>query len=215
VANPVALGALDQVEWPVRYLDFETAMPALPWHGGEAPYTTVLTQYSIHLLEAPGATPRHVAHLADLDRDWRRELVEALLADLGDRGSVVMYSSYERLRLEDAAGHFPDLASDIRRVIARLFDLEPLFKKAYRHPGFRGRSSIKAVLPTLIPDLSYDGLAVGNGGDAAGLIALMKRGQVPEMEHERHRRDLLAYCERDTLAMVRLHLKLLEIRAGL
>jgi hypothetical protein len=215
VADPVALQALDQVVWPARYLDFETAMPALPWHEGQEPYTTVLTQYSIHHLDAPDATPRHSARLADLRHDWRRELVEALLEDLGDHGSVVMYSNYEKLRLQDAALLFPDLGAGIARVIARLFDLEPLFKKAYRHPGFRGRSSIKAVLPTLIPDLRYDDMAVGNGGDAAGLIALMKRGQVPEMEHERHRRDLLAYCELDTLAMVRLHLKLLEIRAAL
>ena len=208
----VALGALDRIEWPARYLDFETAMPALPWHDGDGPYTTVLTQYSVHHREAPGAPPRHTAHLVELDRDGRRELIERLLADLGDRGSVMMYSSYEQQRLGDAMALFPDLRADIERVITRLFDLEPLFKKAYRHPGFLGRSSIKYVLPALIPELRYDGLAVGNGGDASGLIALMKRGQVPAMEHERHRRDLLAYCERDTLAMVRLHDKLLEVR---
>lgn len=208
------LAELDGVEWPAWYLDFESVMPALPWHPGDAPYTTTLTQYSLHRVDQPGGEPRHWEYLAELDRDWREELLVSLLHALGDRGSIVVYSSYERMRLREAGESFPDLEPRLAAVRSRLFDLEPFFRKGYLHPGFQGRSSIKYVLPVLVPGLAYDGMAVGNGSDASGLVALMKRGQVPEAEHPRHREDLLAYCRLDTLAMVRLHQRLLELRAG-
>lgn len=205
VVDRRTLAELDALEWPARYLDFETAMPALPWHEGDTPYTTIPTQFSVHRLETPGGAPSHTEHLADLDGDGRRLLTERLLEALGDRGSIVTYSGYEQSRLKELAARFPDLRGDLERILTRLFDLEPFFKRAYRHPAFRGRTSIKNVLPVLVPDLSYAQLAVGNGGDAAGLFALMKRGQIPEAEHPRHRQDLLDYCRLDTLAMVRLH----------
>jgi hypothetical protein len=97
-------------------------------------------------------------------------------------------------------------------VVSRLFDLEPYLRKGYIHPGFRGSSSIKKTLPVMVPTMSYDGMAVGNGGDASGLVAMMKVGRVPEAEHATHRRALLEYCKLDTLAMVRLHRALLEVR---
>ncbi len=210
-ANQAVLQQLDRLVWPAHYLDFETAMPALPWHEGDAPYATLLTQYSLHIVDRSGAEPRHLEYLAALDTDWRRELVERLLDALGERGSIVVYSSYEQQRLNEAAELFPDLAPRLAAAVARLFDLEPFFRKGYLHPGFRGRSSIKATLPVMVPELTYAGLPVGNGGDAAGLVALMKVGQVPEAEHARHRRDLLEYCKLDTMAMVRLHEALLAL----
>jgi len=213
-AEPEVLAELDAVMWPAWYLDFESVMPALPWHEGDGPYTTTLTQYSLHRVDHPGGEPRHWEYLAELDRDWRRDLMVSLLDTLGDHGSIIVYSSYERMRLREAGESFPDLEPRLAAVRGRLFDLEPFFRKGYLHPGFRGRSSIKYTLPVLVPGLAYDGLAVGNGGDASGLVALMKRGQVPEAEHARHRKDLLAYCYLDTLAMVRLHQALLELRAG-
>jgi len=205
------LQGLEGLEWPAHYLDFETVMPALPWHEGEGPYTTILSQYSLHVVERSGEPPRHMEYLAVLDRDWRRELLESLLDALGSRGSVVVYSTYERVQLEQAARMFPDLEPRLAQVIRRIFDLEPYFRKGYVHPGFRGSSSIKKVLPVMVPELSYTGMPVAGGGDASGLVGLMKTGQVPAAEHERHRRDLLQYCKLDTLAMVRLHQALLEV----
>lgn len=210
--DPNVLAALDAVTWPAWYLDFEAVMPALPWHEGDGPYATTLSQYSLHRVDRRGADPVHWEYLAELGRDWRRDLLEAMLDALGDRGSIIVYSSYERMRLREAGERFPDLEERLAAIRERLFDLEPFFRKGYLHPGFRGRSSIKYTLPVMVPGLGYDGMAVGNGSDAAGLVSLMKRGQVPEAEHPKHRQALLEYCRMDTLAMVELHRALLEVR---
>lgn len=208
------LRILDDVVWPARYLDFEAVMPCIPWFEGAPAYDTVPFQYSVHLLTAPeGAAPEHREYLAPTTGDWRRELTERLLQDLGTAGSIVVYSSYEQTRLNALGILFPDLQPQLQAALARLFDLERAFKDGYCHPDFGGSTSIKQVLPVMVDGLGYDDLGVGNGNDAAGVFGLMRVGEYPVGEQEPWRRKLLEYCGLDTLAMVKLHRALLEIRA--
>ena len=68
----------------------------------------------------------------------------------------------------------------------------------------RGSWSIKAVLPTIAPELSYDNLAVSGGDDVQTVYLQAIRAETSDTEREVLRKNLLDYCERDTLAMVRL-----------
>ncbi len=112
---------------------------------------------------------------------------------------------FERGRLNDLAERFPKHRARIGAVIERLQDLMlPFAKGWYVHPQFEGSVSIKSVLPALVPGMSYEGLAVADGGgaqraygespgspDSAGACREELRGQV------------LEYCGQDTLAMVK------------
>jgi hypothetical protein len=213
-AETAGLASLGSVTWPVHYLDFEAVAPHVPWFAESPPYDTHPFQYSLHIRSEPGAAPEHRSFLAGADGDWRRELTERMLADLGAAGSIVVYSSYEKTRLTALAKLFPDLRDALERVVARLFDLEKVFREGYTHPGFLGRTSIKKVLPVMVPDLSYDRLRVNNGADAAGVFGLMRVGEYPAETHAIHRERLLEYCELDTTAMVRLHEAVMRIREG-
>ena len=73
-----------------------------------------------------------------------------------------------------------------------------------------GSYSIKAVLPALIPELSYDGMEISNGGMAMNAYSTMCETEDPE-ELESIRKALLEYCGLDTLAMVKIVEKLREI----
>jgi len=206
--DPGALQVLDQLKWPVYYLDFEAVNPHLPWFEQTAPYETVPFQYSLHVLDAPGAEPRHFEFLAGIEGDWRLLMTETLLHDLGAEsaeGSIVVYSGYEKGRLRALAQTFPALEPQINKVLDRLFDLEPVFKNGYQHPEFLGRTSIKKVLPVMVPELSYKTLAVNNGDDALGVFALMRVGAMDAEHVPVQRTQLLEYCKLDTYAMVRLH----------
>jgi hypothetical protein len=201
-----AMSALLQlVRWPAYYLDFETAMTAIPLWPDVAPHEQVVTQYSIHICDRPGKTVGHREYLADHTRDCRRELAERLIQDLGDNGSIVTYSQFERTTINGLAKRFPDLAPALRKCVDRLFDLEKVFKEAISHPDFHGRSSIKVTLPALVPSMSYEGLSIGDGDCALASFATMASGQCNQVEVDQIRADLLAYCKQDTLAMVRLH----------
>ena len=66
------------------------------------------------------------------------------------------------------ARDFPEYNDEIEERIDRIVDLMvPFQKKWYYTPEMKGSYSIKAVLPALVPELSYDGLQVADGGTAS------------------------------------------------
>ena len=67
----------------------------------------------------------------------------------------------------------------------------------------RGSWSIKAVLPTISPDLDYSSLAVAHGGIAQQAFLEILNPDTCNDRRQELTAGLLAYCERDTLAMVR------------
>jgi hypothetical protein len=93
----------------------------------------------------------------------------------------------------------------------RIFDLLPVVKQNYYHPDMRGSWSIKRVLPCLVPELSYKQLGTVQEGTQAqaGYLQVIDGG-LDEAKKDALRKDLLAYCEMDTLAMVRIVERFLE-----
>lgn len=196
---------LKKVSWPCYYLDFESILIALPIYPNIAPHQVVLTQYSLHVRTSSEADVQHFEYLAPHNKDSRRELLVELLARLGTVGSIVVYSDYEEIQLKSLAKTFPDLGPQIDAIIIRLFDLQEVFTACYYHPDFCGSTSIKKVLPVLVPELSYKGLDIGEGGEAVAQFVKMAKGQCTETEVTKIRLDLLKYCHLDTLAMLKLH----------
>lgn len=70
------------------------------------------------------------------------------------------------------------------------------------HPAFRGKTSIKWVLPALVPRLSYRGLAIQEGATASNTWNAIVTGELEPDEAAEARRNLLTYCGLDSLAMV-------------
>jgi hypothetical protein len=68
------------------------------------------------------------------------------------------------------------------------------------------------VLPALVPELSYDGLAVAKGDAASLAFDRLSRDEMEEAERQALRSGLEEYCRLDTLAMVRI-LDVLRARA--
>jgi hypothetical protein len=93
----------------------------------------------------------------------------------------------------------------MKRITARLYDLYPITKKYYYHPDMHGSWSIKALLPTVAPDLNYEDLdLVNNGALAEPAFLEMIDENTDYSRRDALREALLRYCKLDTLAMVRL-----------
>ena len=135
----------------------------------------------------------------------QRDLAEALIAALRPPGAIIVYSSFEQTRIKALRHSFPDLAGPLEGILGRLVDLLPIVTECVYHPDFNGSFSIKKVLPALVPELSYTGLAVADGDIAIMRFARMARGEISGADIETTRRQLLEYCNLDTLAMVKLH----------
>src|SRR5690606_23940064 len=93
------------------------------------------------------------------------EILRTLRAELPDKGTVVVWNKgFEMGRNEEMAALVPDYAAFLQSLNARVFDLMDVFRKQYYvHPDFRGSSSIKKVLPVLVPSLSYKDLVIQEG----------------------------------------------------
>ncbi len=204
-----ALGALAS---PVAFLDFETVGPAVPAWPGCHPYMPVPVQFSVHT-SRPNGEYAHCEWLTDGPGDPRPAIARALVAACRGAGSVLTYSSFERARIRTLAEHVPELSQDLRELDARLVDLEPIVRSHVYHPDFVGSFSIKEVLPALVPELSYDHLAVNDGQVASVLLNRMLLRADPATPERRAalRADLLEYCKMDTWAMVKLVERLREL----
>lgn len=191
------------LRYPLHHLDFETFMPAVPLYDGTRPYQQLPFQYSLHIQQGPGLAPEAHAFLATGDGDPREQLVQQMLSDIGAEGDIVVYNaSFEVARIKELARDLPQYKNELLALLARVKDLHTPFKAGwYVLPAMRGRTSIKVVLPALVPHLRYDDLNVKEGGTAsllfAQLVAGSYQGDVAQL-----REDLLAYCGLDTLAMV-------------
>jgi len=202
---------LSAVDWPAYYLDFETTATTLPLYEGVAPYEQLPTQYSLDRCTRLGDPGQHFEYLAEPDRDCRRELATHLLEHLGAVGSIVVYGNFESKTIRSLANLYPNLADSLNALVRRLYDLHPVIEQGYYQADFHGRSSIKYVLPALVPGLSYDDLGIQDGSEASVAFARMALGEYTDREQARVRTERLRYCKLDTLAMVRLHERLEEI----
>jgi hypothetical protein len=197
---------------PIWYLDFESLGPAIPLFPGTSPHQQIAFQFSLHHLSEGGGV-EHREFLARGDVDPRAETAAALVAALGrDAAPIAVYSDYESRMLRDMAAHCPEHAAALEAIRGRLFDLLPVVRKRVYDPAFEGSFSIKAVGPALTPDVRYDDLGdVANGNAAALAFSRIAAGELRGAEAKRTRAALLAYCERDTLALMRIHQALLEM----
>ncbi len=195
--------ALDQVTYPLHFLDFETFNPALPAFPGTHPYQVIPFQWSLHVQDSAGNLS-HTSFLHDGDEDPREAFSTSLLDTIGPEGTIVVYSGYEQTIIRRLAEEFPQHAKGLSVLCDRLFDLLAVARANYYHPDFHGSYSIKAVLPAMVPDLTYGDLEIQDGSNASAAFAQMIARDTEEPERERIRGALLDYCQRDTQAMVRL-----------
>jgi len=191
--------------FPAWFLDFETVNFAIPIWKGTRPYEQLPFQYSLHQVDESG----DMTHQAFLDlsgRDPGEAFAESLVTDCGSHGPVYVYNaSFERGVMQKLAERFPQHASGLEQIIERLVDLLPIARKRYYHPDQHGSWSIKAVLPCVVPDLSYGDLeGVADGGMASAAFREAIAKQTPAARREKIEQELLDYCRLDTLAMVRM-----------
>lgn len=158
--------AMNKWTFPLHFIDFETAKPAIPFHAGHRPYQQILFQFSHHVVSPDGAV-RHANEclifegVASPSIDVVRRLRDSLK---DDAGTVLHWYPHERtvlkaIRAEIEAVAPPDSANLIEFLeqmglekdsTGRLFDLGVLVKNQVFLPGTGGSSSMKKFLPAVL-----------------------------------------------------------------
>jgi len=160
---------LDALSFPLYFFDYEAFGPAIPAFDGYGPYKHIPFQFSLHMLRNPSAPLEHVEFLRDGLSDPSEKVVEALQEYVPAGGTVIVwFQQFERMINKEMGTRQPQHASFLEEFNNRIYDLMDVFHdQQYVHPGFKGKSSIKKVLPALVAELSYDLLNIKEGGQAA------------------------------------------------
>lgn len=145
------------LQGPLYFLDFETSRLALPYHAKMRPYGLVTFQWSCHTVTQPGAAPRHLEWLNNVDVWPNQSFAESLRSSIGDTGPVLTWSHFEASTLQEVVRDLatfgrnePELVAWLRDVFEnRIVDLHEWAKYDYYNPRMRGRTSIKVVLDAL------------------------------------------------------------------
>ena len=205
---------LDSFKFPLYFFDFETYQDVIPKYKGTKAYQQIPFQYSLHILHEDG-TLEHKEFLGDGINNPMYDIVDAMINDLGDSGSIVAYNdAFEKSRIKELSQINLSKQTELLAFIDRFVDLAYIFQSGYCYNRQMGGSfSIKSVLPALFPDseeLNYKKLDGVHKGDEAS-AAYLSLAKMEKDEYDNTRKNLLAYCKLDTYAMVKIYQKLLEL----
>jgi hypothetical protein len=196
---------LNTFQYPLYFLDYETYNTAIPPFDGTWPYQQIPFQYSVYVVETPGATPQTFDFLATEFSNPMKPLAESLRDAIGPTGTVfAWYASFEMGRNTEMADAYPEYVDFMQSINDRTYDLMQVFKQGhYVDPAFGGSNSLKAVMPVLVPELSYKHLNIQEGGTASA--SWPKLTELPDGEaRDQLYRDMIDYCRLDVYGMVKI-----------
>ncbi|MAR43036.1 MAG: hypothetical protein CMC48_02945 [Flavobacteriaceae bacterium] len=202
---------LNNLNYPLYFLDFETINPAIPLFLDTSPYQQVLFQYSLHIQKSENSKPLHKEYLQDPSKESEIELIRKLVNDCEGLGDILVYNiGFEKGVIKKLIHKFPDYKFQLQSIVDRLKDLMIIFKnKWFYKPEMKGSSSIKDVLTALDPELSYKNINIQDGGMASSIYLSMVNKTFKGDEISM-RKNLQEYCWLDTYGMVKIIEKLKE-----
>ena len=155
---------LNEYQYPLHFIDFETYTGALPFHEGMRPYELIAFQWSCHTIPYKGAAPIHSEWIETEGKFPNFAFAESLMKQIGISGTPFMWATHENTVLRTILDQMEifdytnsalsywllGITSDksVKRE-GRLVDMNDLTKKYYFHPFMKGRTSIKKVLPAI------------------------------------------------------------------
>ncbi|MBW6442008.1 DUF2779 domain-containing protein [Patescibacteria group bacterium] len=200
-------------EYPLYFFDYETLASVIPLFDGMKPYQHYPFQYSLHILDTPDGEIRHEEYLHIENSNPMPKLIEKMKKDFSDKGTILTWNmSYEIGCNERMAEIYPKHSKFLLKLNERINDLMiPFFNQWFIDKDFFGSASLKAVLPVLIPELSYKNLNISDGLKARRMWtqAILENKNIWNIDDVL--KDLSAYCTLDTYSMVKIFEKLSEL----
>lgn len=204
---------LSKISTPISFLDYETFAAGIPRHTGFSPFNQITFQFSLHVVNEEEKEPEHFEFIFTENTNPDIAFIEALKKHIPSTGHIVVWNkSFEMGRNKDLARRNPEYQAFLENVNGRVIDLMDIFSNQhFIHPKFKGKTSIKYILPVLAPDLSYKALDIQEGATASNTWDQIVSGGFSKEEAKEKTQQLLTYCELDTLAMYRIWKYLREI----
>lgn len=158
--------AIESIQYPLHFIDFETCTMAVPFHKGMKPFQNVIFQWSCHTLHEDGSI-EHAEWLNVSDYYPNFEFAKSLKDQIGTKGTILTWSSYENSQLRAIKNTLVEVEDFDKELLLwlesiivvdkndesnRILDMHDLAKFYYFHPLMGGRTSIKVVLPAVLQE---------------------------------------------------------------
>lgn len=164
---------LQDWQFPLHFIDFETLTCAIPHHKGMRPYEMIAFQWSCHTIEKPGDEPIHSEWINTEPTFPNFRFAESLMKQIGTNGTPLMWATHENTVLKGILGQLENVdqyqpgykneplkewllditkrKGEKNKVIneGRLIDMNDFTLKNYFHPYMKGKTSIKKTLPAV------------------------------------------------------------------
>ncbi len=225
-------------QYPICFYDYESVSLPIPFMDKTFPYQQVVVQYSLHKLYKDWTMKhywwvfvkeweKNVEQIELPDNEYKvwfesekvvtgqySDLLEEFLKDIWDdidRSTfVVRHKGFENTRNKEIAELFPHL-SDYLKINDATYDLRDIFSKLYYFDNwFKGSSSIKKVLPVLVPSMNYADILDEVVNWWVAMVRLKEMIEWAIEDREDMTVKLLRYCGLDSLAMVRIYEEILR-----
>ncbi len=172
---------IDDFDWPLNLIDFETTAPVIPFFKGCTPYQGLPFQFSHHLLYKDGRV-EHKSEFLGMGQGTNPSFrfIEELYKSLSKNdGSVFMYSHHENTYLKYMIQLLRDespfdkkytetLVKFLQTLTSpgdmiptweegrrKMIDMADMVRSYYWHPDMKGSNSIKKVLPAIMNDSQF------------------------------------------------------------
>jgi hypothetical protein len=200
---------LEQLKYPIYFLDYEAISPNIPIYKGSQPYQHIVFQFSLHVIEKELAEPKHFEYLPDNKHTPTQDILKILSNSIKDDDGTVLvwHDSFEKARNKEMASSFPEFSKFLKSLNDRIVDMERVFNPdhgCYHDPKFTGKSSLKTILPVICPDFYFHSDLDISDGMMASILWYNFLSSSDSEPSALLRTQLLEYCKLDTLAMVKI-----------
>lgn len=171
---------MDSWVFPLHFIDFETAAPAIPFNKGKSPYEGVAFQFSHHIVYEDGRA-EHKGQYINTERGIfpNYEFARQLKSELDkDEGTIFRYATHENTYLNhihqqlqsdkdpvddkdelcdfiETITYLKENKDVIRRGERDMVDMLAVVQLHYYNPMTNGENSLKQVLPATLNSSDY------------------------------------------------------------
>lgn len=205
---------LNQIQYPVYYLDFETINPLIPIYPNSRPNQHIPFLFSLHVSDSPNSSNlRHYDYIQPNEKDPRKAILEKLSEILGNEGSIICFNDFfEKNCIREALEYYPEFKYRFESIMDRFLDISVPFRNFdYYNPAQKGSGSLKNILPAMTGK-SHNHLIVKDGHSAnLTYLEIVKLNEFHKTESNKILEGLKEYCKMDTYALYLIQKKLEEL----
>ena len=195
---------LNKLKYPYYYLDFEAINPVIPIYDKSRSFQHIPFLYSLQIERETGEI--FDDFFIEEEEDPRLGILKKLSSLIKNDGSIICFNdTIEKKCIQESSTVYPEFNSWWESIKDNFVDLSIPFKNfSYYNPLQGGSTSLKSII-TPLTGMDYKDLTIQDGSLANREYLNLKLDKSLDiLKKEKLKKELINYCKKDTLAMIKI-----------